>query len=95
MTIHSESLETLGASAERCGLCNLMRNKIWEEMVTSSSSSSASPTAIFTNEEMLDGLRALASERSAILPVQCPLAITSEPTNSRGYRRLMLSTAAA
>ena len=92
--LHSENLETLGTSAKQCGLCNLMRIKIWEETIVSSSSSTASPTALFTNQEMLDEVRALASERNAILPVKCPLVLQSEPSNSVGYRPILLSTAA-
>jgi len=90
--IHSDNLETLGASAKQCGLCNLMRNKIWEEMVLSSSSSTVLPTASFTDKELLDGLKALASERGMILPVNCPLALSSEPSNSLGYKVIMLYT---
>ena len=63
-------------------------------MVLSSSSSTALPTASFTDKELLDGLKALASERGMILPVNCPLALSSEPSNSLGYKVIMLYTLA-
>lgn len=92
--IHSESLQKLGASAATCALCNLIRRKIWEEMIYSRTSCADSPNASFTDQQLLDGLQVLASERGGILPESGPLVLQSDGSNSRVYEHIMFFTCA-
>lgn len=90
--MHSKSLSHLCESAKNCALCNIMRLKLWEEMVWSSSECTDSPTANFTNEQLVEGLRKLASERGSTWPDSAPIFLRSDGSNSGGYEHVMMFT---
>lgn len=90
--MHSQSLEDLYGSAKSCALCNLMRLKLWEEMVWSRESCDDSPNASFTDAQLTEGLRKLAAERGGVWPEAAPILLKSEGSDSSGYEHIMLFT---